>query len=138
MFKSHGFLITKELYTGTRPTQIYVYFVLQHYGRNVNKPSAPTEVEEKGLNLWCDIKVQQTKLIYQVRANTYDFWFLVNIENTIAIYSYSIPWAIFPQKWCVALEFFVLISSHCSTQIWRMRYDGSWSIYVLFITMVWI
>ena len=51
MFKSHGFLITKELYTGTRPTQKYAYFVLQHYGRNVNKPSAPTEVEEKGLNL---------------------------------------------------------------------------------------
>ena len=70
------------------------------------------------------------KLIYQVRANTI-FGFLVNMEHTIAIYSYSTPWALFPQKWCVAPEFFVLISSHCSTQIWRMRYGGPWSIYFL-------
>ena len=30
-----------------------------HCGRNVNKPSVPTEVEGKGLQLRCDIKVQQ-------------------------------------------------------------------------------
>ena len=30
-----------------------------HCGRNVNKPSAPTEIEGKGLKLWCDIKGQQ-------------------------------------------------------------------------------
>ena len=59
------------------------------------------------------------------------FGFLVNMENTISIYFYSTPWALFPQKWCVALEFLVLISSHCSTQIWRMRNGGSWSIYFL-------
>ena len=59
------------------------------------------------------------------------FGFLVNIENTIEIYSYSTPWALFPQKWCVAPEFFVLISSHCSTQILRIRHGGSWSIYFL-------
>ena len=53
------------------------------------------------------------------------------MENTIEIYSYSTPWALFPQKGCVAPEFFVLISSHCSTQILRIRYGGSWSIYFL-------
>ena len=59
------------------------------------------------------------------------FGFLVNTENTIAIYSYSTPWALFPQKWCFAPEFYVLISSHCSTQIWRIRYGGSWFLYFL-------
>ena len=57
------------------------------------------------------------------------FGFLVNMENTIEIYSYSTPWALFPQKGCVAPKFFVLVSSHCSTQILRIRYGGSWSIY---------
>ena len=56
------------------------------------------------------------------------FGFLVNMENTIAIYFYSTPWALFPQKWCVAPEFFVL---NYSTRIWRIRYGGSWSIYFL-------
>ena len=59
------------------------------------------------------------------------FGFLVNMGNPIALNSYSTPWALFPQKWCVAPEFFVLISSHCSTQIWRIRYGGSCSIYFL-------
>ena len=60
------------------------------------------------------------------------FGFLVNMENTIAIYSYFTPIGPFVlKKWCVAPEYFVLISFHCSTQIWRMRYGGSWSIYFL-------
>ena len=64
------------------------------------------------------------------------FGFLVKMENTITIHSYvELHWALFPHKWCVAPEFFVLISSHCSTQIWRMRYGGSWSIYFLLDTM---
>ena len=68
----------------------------------------------------------------KTRANTYDFWLSSHyMENTIAIYSYSTPWALFPQKLCFAPEFFVLISSHCSTQIWRMRNGGSWCIYFL-------
>ena len=62
----------KELYTGTPNSDISI-LCTEHSGRNVNKPSAPTEVEGKELRLWCDIKVQQkNKLIYQVRAN--DFW----------------------------------------------------------------
>jgi len=43
--------------------------------------------------------------------------FLVNMENTIAIYSYSTPWALIHKKWCVAPDFF-FISPHCSSQIW--------------------
>ena len=57
----------------------YAYYVL-YCGRNVNKPSALTEVEEKGLKLWFDITVQQkTKQIHMI------FGFLVNMENTIHI-----------------------------------------------------
>ena len=100
-----------------------------HCGRNVNKPSAPTEVERKGLQLWCDIAVQQKHNYIKLERILLIFGFRVNMENTI--YSSSTPWALFHQKWCVAPDFFVLISSHCSTQIWRMRYGGSWSIYFL-------
>ena len=56
------------------------------------------------------------------------FGFLVNMENAIARYFYSTSWGLFPQKLCDPPEFFVLISSHCSTQIWHIRYGGSWSI----------
>ena len=117
---------TKELYKGTPNSDIRKLCTV-HCGRNVKKPSAPTEVEGKGLKVWCDITVQQKTMI---------FGFLVNMENTIAIYSYSTPLALFPQKWYVAPEFFVLISSHCCTQIWRKRYGGSWSIYFLGKTML--
>ena len=40
----------KELYTGTPNPDIRILCTV-HYGRNVNKPSAPTEVEGKGLKL---------------------------------------------------------------------------------------
>ena len=36
----------------------------------------------------------KNKLIYQVRANTYDYW----LSWLIAIYSYSTSWTLFPQK----------------------------------------
>ena len=39
---------TKEPYTGTPNSDIRKLCTV-HYGRNVNKPSAPTEVEGKGL-----------------------------------------------------------------------------------------
>ena len=70
------------------------------------------------------------KLIYQVRTNTGAnyFWLSGQCGKYNRLYSYSTPRALFPQKWCVAPEFFILISSHSSTQIWRMRYGGSWSI----------
>ena len=73
----------------------------------------------------------KNQLIYQVRGNTYDFW----LSGQYWKYFYSIPCALFPQKWCAPSEFFVLIS-HCSTQIWRIRYGGSWSIYFLHYTIL--
>ena len=74
----------------------------------------------------------KNKLIYlKLERILMIFGFPANMENTIEIYSYSTLWAFFPHKWCVAPEFFVLISSHCSTQIWCIRYGGSWSIYFL-------
>jgi len=119
-------------YIQERPTQIFSKLCTVHCGRNVNQPSAPTEFEGKGLQLWWDIAVQQKTSYYiKLERILMIFGFLVNIENTIEIYSYSTPWALFPQKGCVAPEFFVLISSQCSTQIWRIRYGGSWSIYFL-------
>ena len=41
---------SKELYTGTPNSDIRILCTV-HCGRNVNKPSAPTEVEGKGLKL---------------------------------------------------------------------------------------
>ena len=73
----------------------------------------------------------KNKLKYQVRANAYDFW----LSDQYGKYNRNIflfhPLGPFPQKWCTVPEFFVLISSHCSTQIWRMRIGGSCSIYFL-------
>ena len=43
-------LDTKELYTGTPNSDIRKLCTV-HYGRNTNKPSAPTEVEGKRLKL---------------------------------------------------------------------------------------
>ena len=74
----------------------------------------------------------KNKIIYQVRANTYDFWLSGQYEKSNILL--STPGALFPQKWCVAREFFVSISSQCSTQIWRMRYGGPWPIYLLVLT----
>ena len=47
-------IFIKELYTGTPNSDIRISCTV-HSGRNVNKPSAPTEVEGNG----CDITVQQ-------------------------------------------------------------------------------
>ena len=43
-------LDTKELYTGTPNSDIRILCTV-HYGRNANNPSAPPEVEGKGLKL---------------------------------------------------------------------------------------
>jgi len=96
-------------------------------GRNVNKPSVPTEVEGKGLKLRCDITVQQkTSWYIKLEQRLMIYGFLVNMENTTAVYSYSTPCTLFPQKWCVAPEFFVLVSPgplqyiDLTHQIWRI------------------
>ena len=95
----------RNIYSGTPNSDIRMYTVHCARGRHVNKPSSPTEVEGEKLKLWCDITVQQKPSLFH-------------------------PWALFPQK-RFAPDFFVLISSHCCTQIWRMRYGGSRSIYFL-------
>ena len=111
-----------------RYTQI-VYFTLGEECKQTQCPHISWRERTKAL-MWY-YSPTKIKLIYQVRANTYDFGSLVNIETSIAIYFYSTPCALFTQKWCVAPKFFVLISFQCSTQIWRIRYGGSWSIYFL-------
>ena len=57
-----------------------------HGGRNVNNPSTPIEVERKGLQLWCDIAVQQWHNYIKLERILLIFGFLVNMENTIAMY----------------------------------------------------
>ena len=51
-------------YIQERPTQIFSKLCTVHCGRNVNQPSAPTEFEGKGLQLWWDIAVQQKTSYY--------------------------------------------------------------------------
>ena len=80
----------------------------------------------KALMWYCSPKIKLI-IIYQVRANTYDFW----LSDQFGKYNSNIflfPLGLYLKN---APEFFVLISYHCSTQIWRMRYGGSWSIYFL-------
>ena len=109
---------TTQLYTGTPNSNIRILYTV-HYGRNVNKPSWSWRTTAI---MWYYSPTKKTSQYIKLERVLMIFGFLVNMENTIAIYSYSTPWAHFPQKW-----FFVLISSHCSTQIRHMRYGGSWS-----------
>ena len=70
------------IYTGTPNLDMCILCTVK-CGRNVNKPSAPTEIEGKGLKLWCDITVQQkTSLYIKLKRIHMIFGFLVNIENT--------------------------------------------------------
>jgi len=85
---------TKELYTGTPNSDIRILCTVL-CGRNVNKPSAPTGVEGKGL-----------KLIYQVRANTYGFGKYGKYSSNIFFIPPLGPFSLKDDK------FFVLISSH--------------------------
>ena len=79
----------------------------------------------------------KNKLIYQVRANTYNFWLsgqYGKYNSNIFLFHPLGPFL--SKKWCAAPEFFVWISSHCSTQIWLMSYGSSWSIYFLLLTII--
>ena len=118
--------LPKELFTGTSNSDIRNLCTV-HCGRNVHKPSTLTEVEGKGLKLWCDIKVQQK--IYQVWTNT--FW----LSGQYGKYNINIllfhPLGPFPTKmmrcpWILCFDLLPL-----QTQIWRIRCGGSWSIYFL-------
>ena len=119
--------LDQQIYRPGTPNSDIRKLCTVHCGSNVNKLSTPTEVErERTRALMWYYSPTKNKLIYQVRANTYDFW--LSGQYGKYKYFYSTPWALFLQKWCVAPEFFVLISSHCGTQIWRIRYGGSWRI----------
>ena len=63
----------KELYTGTPNSDIRILCTV-HCGRNVNKPSAPAEVEWNGYSSDVILQSNKRQYIYQVRANTDDFW----------------------------------------------------------------
>ena len=111
-----------RLWQGTiyRNAQLrYSQIVYSTLGRNVNKPSSPTEIQGKGLKLWCNIIVQQKKLMYQVRANTYDCW----LSDRYGKYNSNIflfhPLDPFPSKmmrcpWILPLQF-----TDLTHQIWR-------------------
>ena len=120
-------------YIQEHPTQIYILYTV-NCERNVNKPSAPTEVEGK-LTLWCDITVQQkNKLIYQVKVNTNDFWLsgqYGKCNSKIFFFHLLGP---FPSKIMRSTWILCFDLLHCSTQIWRIRLGGSWSTYFLIQT----
>ena len=126
----------KELCTGTPNSDIRKLCTV-HCGKNVNKPSVPhcshRSWRERTKALMWYYSPTKNKLIYQVRANINDFW----LSGQYGKYKSNIflfhPLGSFPSKMmrCVAPEFFVLISSHCSTQRtqnWRIIYVGFWSI----------
>ena len=73
----------------------------------------------------------------KVRANTYDFWLSGQYEIYNSNRFLFHPLDPFSSKRMRCPEFFVLISSHCSTRIWRMRYGGSWSICFLVDNYYW-
>ena len=94
-----------------------------------NKTQYPQEVEGKGLKLWFDITVQQK--IYIICANAFRLSGQYGKHNS-NIFLFH-PLGPFPSKMmrCPWILCFDLLPPHCSTQIWRIRYGGSWSIYFL-------
>ena len=93
----------KELYAGTPNSDIRKLCTLL-CGRNVNKPS--------------------NKLIYQVRANTYDFW----LSGQFGKYNSKIflfhPFAPFPSKlmrcpWILCFDLLLLQFTDLTNQIWQ-------------------
>ena len=89
-------------YIQERPTQIRIllYCTLWEECKQTQCPHRSSRESSKAL-MWY-YSPTKNKLIYQDILMICGF--LVNMENTIAIYSYSTPWTLFPQKWCVAPE----------------------------------
>ena len=71
------------------------YTHIMYCERNVNKPSAPTEVEGKGLKLWCDITVQKK---VNISSKTYDFWFSGQYGKYNSNLFFFLPLGRFPSK----------------------------------------
>jgi len=124
MLDSSILVTPKELYTGTPNSDLRILCTV-HCKRNVNNLVLPQKL--KGKDCSSDVILQSNKKQLLERI----LWLFGQYEKYNSNIFFFHPWALFPQKLCVAPEFFVLISSHCSTQIWRIRYGGSWSIYFL-------
>ena len=92
---------SKELYTGTPNSDIHILCTV-HCGKNVNKPSAPTEVEGKGLQP--NVILQSNKKQVNISSQSEYIWSIWKIQQQYIF----IPTrqALFPQKWCVGPEFF--------------------------------
>ena len=115
-------------YIQERPTQIRIllYCTLWEECKQTQCPHRSSRESSKAL-MWY-YSPTKNKLIYQDRANTYDLW----LSGQYGKYNSNIflfhPLEPFPSK-MMRCSWIVLISSHSSTQIWRIRYGGSRSIY---------
>ena len=125
--------VTKEIYTHRnaqlRYTQI-VYCTLWEECKQTQCPFRSWKERTKAL-MWY-YSPTKNKLIYKVRTNTYDFWHsgqYGKYNSNIFLFH-----PLGPLMFCGAPEFLALISSHCSTQIGRISYGDSWSIYFLGVT----
>ena len=102
-----------------------VQLFVNNCGRNVNKPSAPTEVEgKKTTALMWYYSPTKNKLIYQVWANTHDFW----LSGQYGKYNSNIflihPLGLFPSKmmrcpWILCFDLLPLQYTDLTHQIWR-------------------
>jgi len=104
-----------------------MYCTLWELGQDVNTPSSPTEVERKGLNLWCDITIYtptKNKLIYQIRANTYDFWLSGQYGKYISNIFLLHPLSPFPSKMPLNSLFWSPPTAVHKFDAWEMAVPG--------------
>ena len=120
----HRLVLSKELCART-PNSYIRKLCTVHCWRNVNKPSAPTEVNGKGLKLWYDITVQKNKLIYQVRASTYDFWLSgqygkYNINRFLFHPLSPFSWKMMLCPWILCFDLLHFSTHDLTHEIWRL------------------
>ena len=101
----------------------YTHIMYCTCGRNVNKPSAPTEVEEKGLQLWCDITVQQKSKLSSLSKYLWflTFWSIWKYNSNIFFFH---PLVLFPEKmmrcpWILCFDLLPLQYTDLTHEIWR-------------------
>ena len=106
----------KEVHTGTPNSDASILCIVQ-----CERNMCPHKSwRERSTALMWYYSPKKNKLIYQVRANTNDFW----LSGQYGKYNSNIFLLLgpFPSKMMrTAPELYVFISSHCSTPIWRMR-----------------
>ena len=74
----------------------------------------------------------RNKLIYQVRANTYDFWLSCQYGKYHSNIFLFHPLGPFPQKWCVAHLFWSPPSAVHRFHVWDMAVPG------LHVSCIWL